>query len=374
MSEPIPPTSASGQRLPGERLAWDAFKRRLFLTVGVAALLFILVNFVSATVDVLLLLFLCALIATGLRGISDWIAARTPLSGRVSLIVVLLVIVVLIIGAGLWIGPRIVQQFSALNVTVTSSLDRLEEYLSEFGWGQEFMQRLPSISDLTNQIVGQSSAIFTRITGIVSTVFNAVSLVIITIFTSIFFAIEPTTYTRNFLRVIPVEKRERVRETLTEVSETLRKWLMTRTISMIEVGILSTIGLFLLGIPLALSLGLLAGVGAFIPTFGPVLALIPTLLVALIYSPGAVLTVLALYLGIQMFDNYVVTPIMEKSMLYLPPGYIIAAQLILGVLAGAVGLALAAPLAAALVVVVRMLYVEDVLESDKQEAAEARSE
>lgn len=187
------------------------------------------------------------------------------------------------------------------------------------------------------------------------------SSLILTIFLSIFLAAEPKTYINGFLYLIPREKRARIREVLYQVGDALQKWLFTRLISMVVVGSLTGIGLTVLGVPLALSLAMIAAAGSFIPTFGPILALIPAFLVTVLQSPQQTILVIALYLGTQMLDNYLISPYVQKSMLYLPPAYVIAAQLIFGVLAGSFGLLLGAPLAVALVIVVRMLYVEDVL-------------
>jgi len=340
---------------------WGAFKRRVFLIAGVLAFLWLFVNFVSATVDILLLLFLCILIAAGLRGAGDWFARYTPLSKRVSLGIVTLLFIALIAGAGFIIGPSLASQLSQLNSTLEVSLQQVESELMRYGWGQELIDRLPTTSDLISQIMQRSSSIFERVTGILSSVVGLLSSIVVVIFVSLFFAIEPDTYVNNFVRLIPQDKRQRVRDTLSTVNDTLKKWLLTRAASMIEVGILSFIGLQLLDMPLTLSLALIAAIGAFIPTFGPILALIPAVLVALIQSPETAVLVVVLYLAIQMIDNYLVTPLLEKSMLYLPPAYIIAAQLIIGALTGAFGLVLAAPFAAVLVVLVRNLYVEDVL-------------
>ena len=218
--------------------------------------------------------------------------------------------------------------------------------------------------------MGSSSQIFASVTGIVSSVLGLVSTLLLVIFIALFFAAEPETYVNNFLRLIPRERRGRIRSTLSAINEALEKWLLTRVISMAIVGLLTGIGLFVIGIPLALSLGIIAAIGALISTFGPIFVLIPAILVALTQSPQQAIFVILLYVGVQMVDNYLITPFVQKSMLYLPPAYIIACQLLLGVLVGSLGLVLAAPLAAALVIIVRMLYVEDVLGDVSERAAE----
>ena len=175
-------------------------------------------------------------------------------------------------------------------------MQQIGQELQRYGWGQQLMERLLTTSELLNQIVGRSSTIFTRVTGIISSVLSLLSTIVIVFFVTLFLALEPETYVSNFLHLIPKERRQRVRETLGEVNHTLKQWILTRVVSMVEVGILSFIGLQLLGTPLVLSLAIIAAIGAFIPTFGPVLALIPAVMVALIHSPGDAVFVLILYL------------------------------------------------------------------------------
>ncbi len=130
---------------------------------------------------------------------------------------------------------------------------------------------------------------------------------------------------------------------------------------MVVNGILTAIGLWFLGIPMALSLALLAGVLNFIPNFGPLIAGIPAVLIALTISPQAALFVGLLYIVVQSVDGYVFTPLVNRRSVELPPALTISAQVILGVLVGGMGVVLAGPLTAMLIVIVRMLYVEDTL-------------
>jgi predicted PurR-regulated permease PerM len=113
--------------------------------------------------------------------------------------------------------------------------------------------------------------------------------------------------------------------------------------------------------PLALTLGLLAGLLSFIPNIGPILSFVPAGLLAIPQGFSQVLYVGLLYIGIQTVESYVITPPMQRRMVSLPPALTISAQVILGVLFGFLGLLLATPLAAAVLVLVKMLYLEDVL-------------
>ncbi len=132
---------------------------------------------------------------------------------------------------------------------------------------------------------------------------------------------------------------------------------------------ITTLGLWLLNVPLALALGLLAALGELVPNFGPLLAFIPAILLAFTDSTTRALAVFGLYLGVQGFESYVLTPLVEKRAVSLPPALTMTAQVLLGLLAGGLGLVLAAPLMATAMVLVQRLYVEDVLHDSMAGAA-----
>jgi predicted PurR-regulated permease PerM len=130
---------------------------------------------------------------------------------------------------------------------------------------------------------------------------------------------------------------------------------------MLIIGVLTTAGLSILGVPLALSLGIFAALLTFIPNFGPIIAVLPAVLFALVESPTKALYVLALYIGIQMIESYLITPLIERETVSLPPVLTIFFQIFLGVLVGGLGLILATPLLTVIIVLVKMLYIEDIL-------------
>jgi predicted PurR-regulated permease PerM len=151
---------------------------------------------------------------------------------------------------------------------------------------------------------------------------------------------------------------------LIEVTLELRWWLIGRLASMAIIAVLTSLGLWLLGMPLALSLGLLSGVLSFVPYIGSVGSAIPPVLIALASSTELALYVVVLYTVVHVVEGYILVPLMQRRMGHLLPALTLVAQAILGALFGILGLTLATPLAAAALVAVRMLYVEDVLHDD----------
>ena len=157
----------------------------------------------------------------------------------------------------------------------------------------------------------------------------------------------------------------------------MRLWMVGQLIPMIAIAVLTTVGLWILRVELAVTIGILAGLFNFIPNFGPLLALVPAALIALSDGPEKVLWVVGLFVFAQSLEGYVITPLVQQRMVQLPPVVTIAMQVVMGLLVGGIGVALAAPLTAAGLVLVKMLYVEDVLKEPTElpsEQAERRKE
>jgi predicted PurR-regulated permease PerM len=142
---------------------------------------------------------------------------------------------------------------------------------------------------------------------------------------------------------------------------------------MVLVGILSATGLALLGVPLALILGIIAGLLDFIPYLGPLMAGVPAVLIAFSDSPTQALYVVVLFGLIQLFEGYLMEPLIENKTVCLPPALTIVMQVLFGTLFGLAGVALATPMTAVLAVVVTMLYVQDVLGDRVKTPSEQKS-
>ena len=175
----------------------------------------------------------------------------------------------------------------------------------------------------------------------------------------------------GLLSLFPPRRRRRMGEVMGEMGETLRLWMLGQLVPMIVIGVVTGVGLWLIGVPMAGTLGVLAGLFNFIPNFGPLVSLIPATLLAVSESPEKGLWVVGLYVVAQTLEGYVLSPLVQKKMVLLPPALTISVQVLLGVLVGAIGVALAAPLTAVGLVLVKMLYVEDVLHEPAELPTEA---
>jgi predicted PurR-regulated permease PerM len=187
-----------------------------------------------------------------------------------------------------------------------------------------------------------------------------------------YLAADPATYRKGALRLVPMRWRARAAEVVDEMASALRWWLAGKLLSMTLIGIATSLGLLALGSPAPLALGLLAAALTFVPNFGPLIAAIPAMLLDLLSGPMTAVWVGLLYLGIQVVESYVVTPLIQERTVSLPPGLTIAAQVVLGVAAGVFGLALATPLVTAVLVATKRLYVEDFVGDSIRQPAPGR--
>jgi predicted PurR-regulated permease PerM len=163
------------------------------------------------------------------------------------------------------------------------------------------------------------------------------------------------------VRLIPPSRRLRAGAILHEIASTIWYWMLGRLFSMTLLGVLTALGLWLIGVPLPVALGFLAGIMTFVPYLGSIASAIPSVLIAASTDLHLAIYVIVLYFGVHLTEGYILVPLIQRRVVHLPPALILSAQVILGVLAGFLGLLLATPLAAAALVIIRMVYVEDVL-------------
>lgn len=323
------------------------------VVLGVAALAAIAV----LAIDVVLLVFAAILLAIMLRGLAKQLATRTRLGPRASLLVVGLALPAALLLGGWALSATIGNQFAELANALPPAVATLRERVEGLQWVERLSAWLPSPSSLAS---GRGD-VLGRITGFFSVTLGAMANVLLALAIGAYLAADARLYTDGFARLFPQERRARVHAVLDELGSTLGWWLASTSMSMTVVGVSTWIGLTLLGFPLAAPLAVIAAVLTFIPNLGPLLSVVPALLVALAESPVRALHVLLLYGAIQFVESYLVTPLLQKRMVSLPPALTIVAQVLAGVLFGPLGLLLAAPLTATALVLVRRLYVDGVL-------------
>ncbi|HYN13545.1 MAG TPA: AI-2E family transporter [Burkholderiales bacterium] len=331
--------------------------------VGIAVGIVILLLLLWYAIDVALLAFIGVLLAVLLRSPADWLSSRTGWSEGWSLALVIVVLAALLATAGFFFGRAVAQQSGQLSEQLPQVLEKARERISQHELGKRMVE--------STETSESDTQFLTRGLRLVGSTFAALGSLVVVVFLAVFLAASPRTYVGGLLMLVAKRRRQRMREVLEEIGHVLQRWLVGQVILMAVVAALTGIGLTLLGVPFALPLALIAGLLEFVPYVGPIVAAIPALIVALSEGPQLALWVGVLYLAVQSVESYILTPLIQHRAVDLPPALILLAQVLMGVTAGPLGVIVATPLAAAALVAVKRLYVEDVLGDKPDEARPA---
>lgn len=355
-----------------ETKAEQTFTKRVLITVSIVLLMLLFVILLYLAMDVVLLVFAAVLLAIFLHGLANLVRRYTKLSEGLSVLLVSLVLLAILAGAISLLAPSVAEEVRNLRDELPRSAQQVSAYISQFGWGRTIIEQMPSADEVIQK--ADASSVATRVGGYFSSTLGAIANFFIVILLAIYLAIEPRFYARGFAKLFPIKSRPRAYEVLAEIGDTLSWWLVGKAASMIFIGLLTWIGLSILGVPLAFTLGLIAGLLSFIPNFGPIFSAVPAILLGFIDSPIKALYVLILFVIVQIIESNLVTPMIERRTVELPPALTILAQLALGVLIGGLGLVLATPLLAVVMVLVQTVYIQDVLGDRDTEVNEKSGE
>lgn len=261
--------------------------------------------------------------------------------------------------AGSYIWSQANELYGALSEQLQDIGTFIENVTGESVAENRPMSVLRELSSFFGSGNGESGGAFSLAASTLGSLGNA----LIIYFVGVFLLVEPDLYKRGLVRLFPKRHREGVDHAMHEAGETLRSWLTGKLLSMSIIFAMTWIGLMLLGYPFAFALGLLAGLLAFVPNIGPILTYIPIALLGLSEGLTTVALGLAVYAVAQTVESFLVTPLIQKRMVSLPPALIFFAQVLGGILFGLWGVALATPLAAILRLWVEKHYVEERLEA-----------
>lgn len=341
----------------GDRYSARAIGIRTMVQASVLALvvLFCIISWLAF--EFLLLIFAAILFGVLFNGIAQWVTDKTGMPYGVSLLLFFVLLIAALGAAGLLLAPRISTQFESLADNLPRALEQWRARAEDSTWMNFVLEQ----RDRLEQAVEQSTGVFSVVTGVLSSITGAFSSFAIAFVLGICLSISPKAYVGGFLKLIPLGYRSRAKQVLHETGSTLQSWLIAKLLEMLLIGVLTTVGLWFIGIELALVLGLIAGLLSFIPNIGPILAIIPAILLASLEGTDTVLWVVALYMGVQAIESWGLTPWLQQRIVEMPPALTISIQILFGLLAGTIGLILATPLAAAGMVLVNMLYVQDIL-------------
>jgi predicted PurR-regulated permease PerM len=334
------------------------FFRRILIVAGVIAFAALIWQLSHA----FLLFFAALLVAVLLGGAANFFRRHTPLSRGPALILTTLLIILALGAVLILFGAQINAQLLDLAQRLPGAIDSFE---------QRF--QLGDVSGaVAEQMRSNTGSLLFQITSIAAFVLNTAGTTFLVVIAGAFLAAQPELYRNGALKLVPPDQREVVGETMLDAGSALKQWLLGQLIAMILVGLLTGIGLWLIGIPSPAALGLIAGLAEFIPIIGPVLGSVPALILAVSMDWTTVAWVAGLFIVVQQLESNMITPLVQQRMLSLPPVVTIFAVLCFGLLFGPLGLLLATPLAVLTAVLVMRLYVRELLEEPAKVPGEAQ--
>ena len=345
---------------------------------GVAIVAFAaLLTFTWHFAGTLFLIFAGILLGTALNAMTQLLRRVIGGPHALRLTLVCAVLAALLSGIVFLGGSTIAQQTAVLTSTIKSQLVTLKAFLEEHGVDTSYFDigsstaasqsaetatphSLPSAS----AIASSGGAIFSQTVKLVVGAVGAVGNFFIVLFLGLAFAAQPSIYRTGLLRMAPKKHRVSFTTVVDRISVTLERWLIAQMITMVAVFLVTWIGLAAIGVPSAFILGIQAGLLAFIPTVGALVAGIIVVLASLASGWVAAASALVLFLGVHALESYVLTPIIQRQALDIPPATLFAFQILLGVVFGVWGLALALPLMAICKVILDYLREDDVREPE----------
>ena len=394
-----PPRSES----PGsERRGWPT--RDILRTLAIIAGFYIALQLLWVGQSIVLLTFLGVLFGIALTAGVDWLERRRVPRG-VGAVLIVLTCLGILVGIGAATAPSITNQLQELKTQLPRAVGQIQRWVKERQQGVSQVleqvapdaaadkegQRAPDTTggqdgkpaaagergqagqpaeadqaagkapSLGQSVAQQVGGVARHVFGFFSSTLAVLGGMVLVLFVAVFVAVDARTYQDGLMHLFPHEARPRAREVLSETAVMLRRWLLTQFIGMLLVGALTAVVLLLLGIEGALALGIIAGILEFIPIAGPVIASVPAIAMGFLDGPEKAIYVALAYVVIQQFEANILYPLLMKKGLELPPVLTIFTQGVMAIVFGFLGLLVAVPMLAAVIVPIKLLYVRDVV-------------
>jgi len=318
------------------------FGRRLFAAVLIVAL----VVGVVYSIQLLLLVFAGILLGVLLRSSGTWLSRTTRLPINWSMAIVLVAFGTFFFGTILVFGGQIIGQADQLFRAVSEAYDQVRDKLAQY-------KMAGSLPPTTGGLDLESPA-----RAFASGFIWVVASIVMVLFIGVYLSTNPQLYIDLFLDFFDRSKRKRVAGLLNDIGAALQWWLAGQFIAMAVVGVITTAGLLLIGAPMPISLGITAALLTFVPYVGAIISAIPAVLLAFTRSSEMAMYVLLIYLLAHIIEGYIIVPLVQHKLVFLPPAMILAMQFLMELFAGTVGVTLGTPLMVVAMVLIKELYFE----------------
>lgn len=325
------------------------FIRRTLIVIALVALAL----FLWMLRDVLLMIFGAVVVATLFRALTVQYQ-RLKVPQGLALTLSVLTVFAIVGGAMALFGQQLVAQTENLTQTLPKAWQSLQQRIAGWGLPIDLSQLQPS---------GATSGLAASAGRFVMSLGGGLADALLIIVGGIFIAASPRFYSVGLVKLVPEAKRDLTSDALNDSGKALRLWLKAQLVAMVLIGLLTGFGLWILGVPSALALGLIAGLLEFVPYVGPIIAAVPAVLIALAIDPQLALWTALLYVLIQNIEGYAVQPIIQSWAVEVPGAVLLFALLACGALFGPLGVIFAAPLTVVVYVLVKRLYVREALDT-----------
>jgi predicted PurR-regulated permease PerM len=386
----MPPLKDTKKKAPSHRRPSGASWRSadILRAASIVAGLYIILQLLWVANQIVIVVFLGTLFGIAVAAGVDKLE-RFRVNRGLGAAFVVIVFLMILYTLGSFVAPTIAEQGRELKQRLPDAVERAEGWLNKRNpalmsslLGADSSQTPPADSaaataadttgaahtgpssalrdNLGRKLAGSAHYLFPFLTSTVE-MFAGILLILMM---SLYIGADPDTYRNGILHLFPKRKRARLEEVLGAMATMLRKWLVTQLIAMVTIGVVSTVALLALGVKAPFALGIIAGLLEFVPTIGPILSAVPAVAMGFLDSPEKALYVGLAYLAIQQLEGHLLIPLLMKGGMDLPPVLTIVTQGLMALLFGFLGLMIAVPLLAAVMVPIKMLYVEDALGDD----------
>jgi predicted PurR-regulated permease PerM len=327
---------------------------RIVLAAVILVGVYILAQGVLKLADLWILIFGSVVVAVVLRSIADPLVSRLKWRGGLAVFAAVVVVLSVLALASFLFGRQAAQQIDQLAETLPVAWARLQAQFQASPWAEHLVAPLDSLTSNTGRILA-------RAPGVLMSTASAITTLVLVVVAGVFLSMEPASARDGVLSMFPKHWRPRGREVMNACGRSLKGWLRAQLVSMVLVGTLVGLGLWIIGVPAPLALGMLTGLAQFVPIVGPIASAGPALILAATGGTHPMLLTLGLYVGVSQLEANLITPLVQKNVASLPVVLGIFAVVALGILFGPLGVLFATPLAVVLYTAVTMLYRRDVL-------------
>jgi predicted PurR-regulated permease PerM len=318
----------------------------IVLLVGGLALLTVVMA------DVFLLIFGAILIAALIRSAAIPFL-RMGLPDSLSVLLGLAAIVLALVLAGWLFGATLGAQFAIVAGRLPGAAEQARAWIGQFPLMAPLLSTTPDVQ----AIMGQAMSVAFGALG-------ALTNLVLVFIAAVYLALQPQLYARGIELLFPKDEGPRVRDALTTSGLAMRRYLLAQFVTMTAVGLVVGIGLAVLGVPSAAALGLIVGLANFIPLIGPFIGAVPGVLIAFAVDTQTGVWAALVYFVAQQLEGNVLTPLVQRYAVSIPPAVLLFSLAALGGLFGAIGVVLAAPLAVVVYTLTYTLWVRGALGHD----------